>query len=204
MLPEDAPRREGSHRVQPTQRKRQLRQSRSGLAVIATLGMLLFGACSVNTAGSTPETTGDLQSAAVERVVDGDTIIVRINGDRVRVRYIGIDTPETVKPDSPEECFGKAASAENERLVGGETVYLEADVDNTDDFDRLLRYVYIDSPTGGERIFVNAELVRGGFAEAVTFRPNTAHQDELNDAEDEARAAQRGMWASCDVSLATR
>lgn len=157
-------------------------------------------ACGQPSAKPTAE-IDNLQPATVVRVVDGDTLVVRIDGREARVRYIGIDSPESVKPDSPEECFGTRASDENKRLVEGRTVYLERDVRDTDTFGRLLRYVFVDNPEGGARIFVNAELVRAGFAEARRFPPNVARQAELDAAEEEARLARRGMWSACDLSL---
>ena len=88
------------------------------------------------------------------------------------VRYIGIDTPESVKPGSPVECFAKRASAFNERLVAGERVRLVRDVEERDRYGRLLAYVY----RVRDGLFVNAELVRRGYATVATFPPNVAHE----------------------------
>jgi micrococcal nuclease len=137
------------------------------------------------------------QEAEVVRVVDGDTIVVRVEGREERVRYIGIDTPESVQPDMPVECFGREASRENERLVEGRTVYLEKDVSDTDRFGRLLRYVHVDDPRSGERLFVNLELVRRGYGGAVTFPPDVRHERDFRAAEREAREAGRGLWGAC-------
>src|SRR5919106_2430176 len=92
--------------------------------------------------------------ALVTRVVDGDTVEVRIAGGRDEVRYIGIDTPETVKPGEPVQCFGHRASAANRRLVEGRRVRLVFDRERRDVYGRLLAYVYVRGR------FVNAELVR--------------------------------------------
>jgi micrococcal nuclease len=173
------------------------------LIALAVIALLALAACAEQKQASTPVADG-LVAAEVERVVDGDTIIVELDGERVRVRYIGIDTPESVKPDSPAECFGTQASDANHELIDGRTVYLESDIEDEDDFGRLLRYVYVDDPDGGDRIFVNAALVSAGFAEAVSFRPNTTRQDELNQAESDAREARRGMWSACDLNLLSR
>ncbi|MDP3793405.1 MAG: thermonuclease family protein, partial [Candidatus Uhrbacteria bacterium] len=105
------------------------------------------------TATAPPAVTGSptpsaLDQALVVRVVDGDTIDVLIGGEQLRVRYIGIDTPETVDPRRPVGCFGKEASARNRELVEGKTVALEKDVSETDRFGRLLRYVWLDPSTG--------------------------------------------------------
>lgn len=136
-------------------------------------------------------------AAEVDRVVDGDTIDVIIDGRVERVRYIGIDAPETVRPNSPVECYGPEASEANKRLVDGETVYLVRDVSERDDFDRLLRYVYIQTDAAGAVTFVNLELVAGGFAQANDYPPDVARQDELDQAQDEAHDAEIGMWGEC-------
>ncbi|HEY8504395.1 MAG TPA: thermonuclease family protein [Gemmataceae bacterium] len=142
-------------------------------------------------------TGSSLERAEVVRVVDGDTIIVRLRGREERLRYIGIDAPESVTPDAPVECFGPEASDENRRLVEGKTVYLEADVEGRDRFGRLLRYVYL-SEDGDEDDFVNLLLVAGGYAEAGNYPPNERHSDTLFAAEREARQAGRGLWGACD------
>jgi micrococcal nuclease len=137
------------------------------------------------------------ERAEVVRIVDGDTIVVVVAGREERVRYIGIDTPESVQPSTPIECFGREASNENERLVEGRTIYLERDVSNTDRFGRLLRYVHVDDPHSDEWLFVNLELVRRGYANAVTFPPDVEHETALSTAEREAREAGRGLWGAC-------
>ena len=109
------------------------------------------------------------------RVVDGDTIRVVQDGREEAVRYIGVDTPETVKPGSPVECYGKAASAANRRLVEGEPVRLVDDVEARDRYGRRLAYVY----RSRDDLFVNAELVRDGYATVLTIPPNVAHADEF-------------------------
>src|SRR6478752_8590167 len=101
----------------------------------------------------------------VVRVVDGDTIQVQLDGGRTeRVRYIGMDTPESVKPDTPVQCYAKAASAENKKLVQGERVKLVPDAEARDRYGRLLAYVYRER----DGLFVNAELVRRGYARVLT------------------------------------
>ena len=141
--------------------------------------------------------TGTVETARVVRVVDGDTLVVELNGREERLRYIGVDTPETVRQDSPVECFGKEASQENARLVEGQTVELEKDISERDRFDRLLRYVYVTDPATGERLFVNLELVARGFANVSTFPPDVRHEAEYRAAEREAREAGRGLWGTC-------
>jgi micrococcal nuclease len=127
--------------------------------------------------------------ALVVRVIDGDTIKVRLDGQVYSVRYIGIDTPETVHPDKPIEWMGPEASEANRRLVEGQTVYLEKDVSEVDQYGRLLRYVYL-----ADGAFVNAELVRLGYAQVSTFPPDVRYQDLFLEKQREAREAERGLW----------
>jgi micrococcal nuclease len=170
--------------------------------------LLLVGACALaacrsddgradHSAGGTdrvPASTILPTNATVERVVDGDTVVMDIDSRRESVRLIGIDTPETVKPDSPVECFGPEASAATKALLPeGTPVRLERDVEARDDYDRLLAYVY--RATDG--MFVNLELVRSGYATLLTFPPNVAHVDEFVDAAEAARTSGLGLWSGC-------
>ena len=126
----------------------------------------------------------------VERVVDGDTIIVRGVG---RVRLIGVDTPETVHPRRPVECFGKEASAFTKRLLEGQRARLEYDRERTDRYGRTLAYVYLANGT-----FANAEIVRQGYGHAYTRFP-FRYLDQFRQHEREARRRERGLWgAKCD------
>lgn len=124
----------------------------------------------------------------VIRVVDGDTI--EIEGGQ-KVRYIGIDTPETVSPSKPVQCFGKEASEKNKELVLGKRVKLEKDISETDKYGRLLRYVWIDD------IFVNDYLVRQGYASASTYPPDVKYSEQFVQAQQEAVGNNRGLWISC-------
>lgn len=147
------------------------------------------------------EEPGGYEEAQVTRVVDGDTIVVRIS-DRVdgpgagqgpldeeaRVRLIGIDTPESVDPHSPVECFGKEASAAAKSLLEGEQVRLVRDVEEADRYDRLLRYVYIQDE------MANARLVANGYAFAYTYPPSVRWSELFVRMEREARQADRGLW----------
>lgn len=129
--------------------------------------------------------------ATVTRVVDGDTVEVSIGSSSDDVRYIGIDTPESVAPGEPVECFGERASTFNERLVEGRRVRLVFDDERRDRYGRLLAYVY----AGGA--FVNAELVRRGFARTLTISPNTDHAGLFQRLEQAAGNAGRGLWGAC-------
>jgi micrococcal nuclease len=129
--------------------------------------------------------------ALVIRVVDGDTIEALIGGRREDVRYIGIDTPETVKPDTPVQCFGPRASTFNHHLVEGRQVRLVFGLERRDVYGRLLAYVYLG------RRFVNAMLVRRGFARTLTIPPNDRFSPLFRRLELHAARAGRGLWAAC-------
>lgn len=126
----------------------------------------------------------------VERVVDGDTVVV----DGRSVRLTGIDTPETVKSGAPVGCYGPEASRAAKGLLPvGSKVRLVTDTEHTDRYDRDLRYVYRHS----DGLFVQAYLVREGFARTLVIRPNTAHREDLAALEQGARAMGRGLWGAC-------
>jgi micrococcal nuclease len=129
----------------------------------------------------------NLQKVKVSRVVDGDTIELE-NGQKVR--YIGIDTPETVDPRRDPQCFGKEASLRNKELVENKEVYLEKDVSETDRYGRLLRYIYVEE----NGVSVNEQLVKEGYAAASSYPPDVKYQEKFRIAEQEARNNQKGLW----------
>lgn len=129
----------------------------------------------------------------VVRVVDGDTIRVQLGGREERVRYIGVDTPESVKPDAPVECFGVRAASANERLVAGEDVTLEVGVEARDRYGRLLAYVH----RARDGRFINEALIADGFARPLAIPPNTRFADRFAALARRARAEGRGLWRSC-------
>lgn len=131
----------------------------------------------------------DFEEAVIEKVTDGDTVHLT-NGKALR--YIGIDTPETVDPRREVGCFGAEASNYNKLLTTGKTVYLEKDVSDTDRYGRLLRYVYLQS---GE--MVNEMMVREGYAYASAYLPDIKYQPRLEELEKEARDNNRGLWGTC-------
>ncbi len=141
--------------------------------------------------GDPAATKGERVTARVTRVVDGDTIEVRLGGETEDVRYIGVDTPESVKPDTPVECYALRASHYNEALVDHETVRLVFDAERRDVYGRLLAYVYL-----GDR-FVNADLVRRGYATTLTIPPNDRFAALFDRLQDEAANAGRGLWDAC-------
>jgi micrococcal nuclease len=129
--------------------------------------------------------------ARVTRVVDGDTIEVRLDGETEDVRYIGVDTPETVEPGAPVQCFGHRASAFNHGLLEGRRVRLVFGAERRDVYGRLLSYVHL-----GHR-FVNAELLRRGFARTLTIAPNDQFAERFKRLEIGAARAGRGLWGAC-------
>lgn len=124
----------------------------------------------------------------VKRVVDGDTFETK-EGDKVRL--IGMDTPETVKPGSPVEDYGKEASAFTKKELTGKEVIMFADVEDKDRYGRLLRYVFLKT---SDTMF-NEILVREGYANIATFPPNVTYADTFRKLEKEAREKKRGLWA---------
>lgn len=140
----------------------------------------------------TAESDGPGQAMAlITRVIDGDTVEARIGGETEDVRYIGVDTPETVKPGAPVECFGKRASAFNHRLVEGRRARLVFGVEQRDKYGRLLAYVRV----GGK--LVNAELARRGLAEPLTIPPNDRLAPLFERLALGAARAGRGLWSAC-------
>jgi micrococcal nuclease len=157
-------------------------------------------AASAATASAAPlETTlpAGLTEANVTRVVDGDTIHVDIASQDFTVRYIGMNTPETVDPNKPVECFGPEASTRNKQLVTGQTVELEKDVSETDQYGRLLRFVWLpDSSHPGQGAMVDALLVQEGYARLDTFPPDVRYEALFAQLQQQAQTARTGLWGA--------
>lgn len=154
---------------------------------------LLAVACSPAPAG-----LPGMAPAAVVRVVDGDTAVLRVEGREERVRFIGVDAPETTGRPGP---FGRQATEyARRRLAAGRRVWLETDVERRDRYGRLLAYVWLQAPDGTvgaearERMF-NARLLRDGYARQLTVPPNVKYADLFRRIAAEARRARRGLWA---------
>jgi micrococcal nuclease len=139
---------------------------------------------------------GNPDTFRVERIVDGDTIVIEGNK---KLRYIGIDTPETTDPKEPAGCFGLEAAIKNKELVQGKYVRLEKDISETDRYGRLLRYVWVyESPAAtGSGVFVNGYLVKEGFALASTFPPDVKYASFFASLQEEARRQNKGLWNLC-------
>lgn len=135
-----------------------------------------------------PPSASNLTVVEVVRVVDGDTIKVRLNGKEENVRLIGVDTPETVHPTQPVQPYGPEASAFTKAQLTGKQVGLEFDVEERDRYGRLLAYVWL-----GDQMF-NRILVQEGYAQIATFPPNVKYADEFLALQREAREANRGLW----------
>jgi micrococcal nuclease len=158
----------------------------AGVALVVGLGL-------AGTGGSA-SIDGPPGTASVVEIIDGDTLVVDLGRSDERVRLIGIDTPESVDPDRPDECFGAEASRRLAELVPpGAAVRLERDVEARDQYDRLLAYVY----RADDDLFVNLAQVSGGYAETLTYPPNIAHTADFERAERQARTAGVGLWTAC-------
>ena len=160
---------------------------------------LLAAACASPTPSGPPADAG---RGVVTQLVDGDTLDVEVAGTEERVRLIGVDTPESVAPNRPVQCYGAEASAYLATLVPvGTEVRLERDAVARDQYGRLLAYVY----RADDDLLVNLALVEQGYADAVTYGDNEALYDALVAAEAAARDGGRGLWGVCggpDVDLA--
>jgi micrococcal nuclease len=130
---------------------------------------------------------------SIERFVDGDTIVVDMDGKKETIRMIGVDTPETHKPNSPVQCYGPAAAAYTKNLIGISQVRLQADSKSTnrDRYNRLLRYVYL--PDGR---MVEEETIKNGYGFAYTDFPFDKSGD-FTKYQDQARASTKGLWQNC-------
>ena len=180
------------------------------LRLLAVAGLALAVGCGAAAEGPTienptPTVDGAVEelgpNAIVERVVDGDTIIVDVNGNRERVRLLGIDTPESVSESRPDQCYGAESSAYLSQLLpAGSDITLIRDIESRDKYDRLLAYVVRYS----DQLFVNLDLVERGFADALNYEPNSYYRDLFASAEAQARADNVGLWGVCggpDVPL---
>lgn len=137
---------------------------------------------------------GSAELISVKRVVDGDTIELE---NKKKVRYIGINSPELHDPRKPVECFAKEAMLKNRELVEGKIVRLEKDVSETDKYSRLLRYVYLPATASSSGMFINAEMVKQGYAYADTFPPDVKYSDLFRNLQKEAEINNRGLWKIC-------
>lgn len=171
------------------------RQKKQLLKAVLALVVFLIGGLSAALQDNPSSVPVALQAGfyQVSQFDDGDTVIVNMGGVEEKVRFIGVDTPETKDPRKPVQCFGKAASAFTKNLIGDKPVKLESDPTNTnrDRYGRLLRYVYLPDGT-----LVNLEIIKQGYGFAYVGFP-VQKLEEFKSAQTEAREANRGLWAGC-------
>lgn len=173
----------------------------AGLAV-AVASLALCTGCSVGADSTAVEPgagtavgTATQGHATVVRVIDGDTVELEIGAATERVRLLGIDAPESVARNVPEQCFGaEAAAALAELLPAGTDVEVSRDLEARDHYGRLLLYLHRTA----DHLFVNEWLVAAGYAEAVSYEPNTTHRSALHRAQRHATGNGLGLWVSCD------
>ena len=139
---------------------------------------------------SWPDPPKDAVAAKVQRVVDGDTFVAGVKGRRERIRVIGVDTPESVDPNRPDEPYGEEASNFAKHYLDGATVRLAGDVEPRDRYGRMLAYVWLEDGT-----FWNALLAAEGYAQQLTIPPNVTYADLFRRLVSEAREHDRGLWA---------
>jgi micrococcal nuclease len=155
------------------------------VVVIALLALALWQFRDGNRAPPAPHAPGAV--AMVQRAVDGDTLLL---ADHTRVRLLGVDTPETKRPEAPVEPWGPEAHEFTRAHVEGREVRLEFDKERYDKYDRVLAYVYLDD------WFLNEELIRAGMGRAITNHPySEAMKRRFRTAEREARENRRGIWS---------
>lgn len=142
----------------------------------------------------------DVERAQVHKIVDGDTIEIVYPPDDwwSKVRLIGINAPESVKPDTPVQCYGKEASRRLAEIIPvGATVYLERDVSDRDQYGRLLRHVWVVDGSTGQAYLVAELLARGGYVDARHYPPDDRYDDRLAKAELAAKHEHDGLWGAC-------
>ena len=141
----------------------------------------------------------DFVQATVSRVVDGDTMSVIVGNEERRVRFLGVDTPETVHPNKPVQYYGKEASQFTKNSLTGKRIWLEYDKNPTDRYNRHLAYIWTSKPnqinenTMRENMF-NAKLLLDGYAKVMMIKPNTKYKDLFEKFQDEAKNSKRGLW----------
>lgn len=176
----------------------QVQSQQTNIAEIKDSSAVLSASSTASNSATIPD---NLTAAKVDRVVDGDTIEITYldaSGKSVqsKLRYIGMDTPETVDPKRPVGCFGHQASDENKKLVEGKQVFLEKDISETDKFGRLLRYVYTKDESGN-LFMVNDYLVKNGFARILTYPPDVKYSEQFLNSQHQAQDQKLGLWSSC-------
>lgn len=164
------------------------------ITIILITVLLLLAGCQQTTPTSSPSR----DQVKVERVVDGDTLEILLNGKKEKLRLIGVDTPEMKKPNTPIMFYGEEASQYTKKRLDKKTIELEWDINRKDQYDRLLAYVWID----GE--LFNRTLVSEGYARIATFPPNVKYVDKFKKDQEDARQKQKGLWKEYDSAFEKR
>lgn len=141
--------------------------------------------------------TGEVEKVTVNRIVDGDTIELT---DGRKIRYLNMDTPETVKPNTPVMCYGMDAKAYNKKAVDQKTIWLNFDKDPTDRYGRTLAFIYLDEQNANSNNVtqsLNADMVKKGYSRAISYSPNTTYKKDFESWMVTAREAKKGAWEAC-------
>jgi len=174
-----------------------------------TSGAPISGTVTISeNAGATSTSVVGYEWHPVLKVVDGDTLVIEMDGKNVTLRLIGLDTPETVDPRKPVQCFGKEASEKAKQILTGTSVRIEMDPSQgeLDKYGRLLAYVYVQADVRPEGILVNEYMIAEGYGHEYTYNLPYRYQAEFKAAERRAREEKRGLWAedACMNDLRSR
>lgn len=185
------------------------------LAGLGSLGTLAIGNQSLNslnwqsildafssskitsTSNSTQQISDKVEKVYVQRSIDGDTIEL---SDGRKVRFLSMDTPETVKPNTPVMCYGPEAKTVSKNLVEHKTIYISFDKEKVDRYNRDLRFLYLNEIDAQNQDYlksVNAELVREGFARSISYSPNTLAKKDFDVLMQKAQSQKLGLWGKC-------
>jgi micrococcal nuclease len=142
------------------------------------------------------KTTEGVEEVKVNRVIDGDTIVLE---DGRTIRYLNMDTPETKKPATPVMCYGVEASKYNETSVSGRRILIKPEKEDKDRYGRSLRFIFfVGADTSSIANSLNAKMVKEGYARSSIYKPNDTYADYFNKLEAEAKKAKIGVWGNCD------
>lgn len=173
-------------------------KGRGSIALLVVIAAILLRPWSYLQPSAAQPLASQRLSGRVVRAVDGDTLEVRLDDGEVEtVRVIGVDTPETVKPDTPVQCYGPRASAFEHKTVEGHRVRLLVGVEPRDYYGRLLAYVWVLRPGASRPRFLETELLRRGLARTLTFHPNDRFAHRFEELEQKTARAGKGLWNAC-------
>ena len=163
------------------------------ILVVAAIAVYFFG-------GRELQDDSGFVSGIITRVVDGDTASVLVDGSERRVRFLGVDTPETVHPNKPVQFYGKEASNFTKESLTGKRVWLEYDASPQDRYNRHLAYIWTAKPNNINEDAIrkdmfNAKLLLGGYAKVMVIKPNKRYESLFRKFEEEARNSKRGLWS---------